>query len=78
MKELEEKIKELQERLVYLETVEAERVRQMRLASDMGDDYRENEAAKQAMLEHNILHDRIFSLKKEIWELKKKMTARRK
>ena len=41
----------------------------------MGDDFRENEAAKQAMLEHNMLHDRIFSLKKEILELKKRIIS---
>ena len=71
--QLEEKLTKLREQLNKLETVEAEKIRKSRIAVGMGDDFRENEAAKVVMEDHQLLHLRIFNLKKEIGELKKKI-----
>lgn len=70
---LQEKLEKLRAELVRLETQEAEKIRKKRIMADMGDDYRENEAAKLTMEDHNLLHLRILNLKKEIWEMKKEM-----
>ncbi len=68
---LKEKLQFLREQLKKLETVEAEKIRQKRIMADMGDDFRENEGAKMVMDDHNLLHLRIFNIKKEIYEIKK-------
>lgn len=68
-----EKLQNLRNQLNKLETVEAEKIRQSRLAVGMGDDFRENEAAKVVMDDHNLLHLRILNLKKEILEIKKRL-----
>ncbi len=75
---LEEKLQNLRAKLVWLETEEAEKIRLKRIAADMGDDYRENEGAKLVMEEHNLLHLRVFNLKKEILETKKRLIAAKK
>ena len=66
----------LREKLLLLETEEAEKIRRKRVASDMGDDFRENEGAKMVMEDHNMLHLRILNLKKEIYEVKKLLKQR--
>ncbi|HBC72206.1 hypothetical protein A2379_00370 [Candidatus Amesbacteria bacterium RIFOXYB1_FULL_47_13] len=71
--QLEEKLARLRERLRALETVEAEKIRRKRILADMGDDYRENEGAKLVMEDHNLFHQRVLSLKKEIYEVKKQI-----
>jgi len=71
--QLEEKLSKLREQLHKLETVDAEKIRKSRIAVGMGDDFRENEAAKVVMEDHQLLHLRISSLKKEIVEMKKKI-----
>jgi hypothetical protein len=68
---LKEKLQFLRGQLKKLETVEAEKIRQKRIMADMGDDFRENEGAKMVMDDHNLLHLRIFNIKKEIYEIKK-------
>ncbi len=71
--QLEEKLGKLREQLHKLETEEAEKIRKKRVMADMGDDFRENEGAKLVMEDHNLLHLRIFNLKKEILEVKKEL-----
>jgi hypothetical protein len=73
MNNLQNKLEALRLQLKKLETVEAEKIRKKRILADMGDDYRENEGAKLVMDDHNLLHLRILNLKKEIYELKKKL-----
>jgi hypothetical protein len=70
---LQDKLAQLREKLLVLETVEAEKIREKRLRNDMGDDYRENEGAKMVMEDHEMLHMRISNLKREIGEVKKKL-----
>ena len=70
---LEEKLKLLREELNKLETDEMEKILVKRLRNDMGDDYRENEGAKLVMEDHNFLYLRIFNLKKEIIDVKRKL-----
>lgn len=74
---LTEKLQYLREQLKRLETVETEKITQSRIAVGMGDDYRENEAAKVVMDDHNLLHLRISSLKREILEVKKKLLGKK-
>lgn len=56
-----------------METVEAEIIRQRRIDSDMGDDYRENEQAKMVMQQHDVWYIRKVAIKKEIHELKRQI-----
>jgi len=70
---LQDKLAQLREKLLVLETVETEKMREKRLRNDMGDDYRENEGAKMVMEDHQLLHMRISNLKKEIGEIKKRL-----
>lgn len=74
---LEEKLADLRKQLLKLETVETEKIRQKRILADMGDDYRENEGAKMVMEDHEFLHMRVTSLKREILGLKKQLIALR-
>jgi len=74
---LENKLRKLRVQLQRLETEEAEKIRRKRMLADMGDDFRENEGAKMVMEDHNLLHMRIFKLKKEIYEIKKALAAAR-
>jgi hypothetical protein len=74
---LQNKLILLREQLVKLETEGAEKIRQKRILADMGDDFRENEGAKLVMDDHNLLHLRIFQLKKEIFEIKKMLVRKR-
>lgn len=71
--ELKNKLLELQRKLLHLEEVEGERIKQLLLDSDMGDDYRENEAAKLATAEQELWRMRKYYLKVEIIEIKKKL-----
>lgn len=73
LQQLEEKLAQLRGKLVYLETVEAEKIREKRLRNDMGDDFRENEGAKMVMEDHQFLHLRTANLKKEITDLKRQI-----
>ena len=75
--QLVEKLAELRGQLQRLETEEAEKIRRKRMLADMGDDFRENEGAKMVMEDHNLLHMRIFKLKKEIYEIRKALAAAR-
>lgn len=70
---LQRKLALLREKLRILETGEAEKILQKRLRNDMGDDFRENEGAKLVMEDHNLLHQRVLNLKKEIYEVKKQI-----
>lgn len=65
----------LRKQLHKLETEEAEKIRKSRIAVGMGDDFRENEAAKLVMDDHQLLHLRITNLKKEIVSLKKQILS---
>jgi len=71
--QLNEKLSNLREQLHKLETVDAEKIRKARIAVGMGDDFRENEAAKVVMEDHNLLHLRVLNLKREIYNLKKQI-----
>jgi hypothetical protein len=71
--QLEEKLAFLRKQLEKLETTEAEKIRKARIAVGMGDDYRENEAAKVVMEDHNLLHLRVLNLKKEIYNIKRQI-----
>jgi hypothetical protein len=73
--QLEEKLKRLRDELHKLETVEVEKMRIKRIYADMGDDWRENEAAKLAEQEHDVLYRRIVDTKRRIVETKKLMWA---
>jgi len=73
MNNLKNKLEDLRQQLHKLETVEAEKIRKSRIAVGMGDDFRENEAAKVVMEDHQLLHLRISSLKKEIGDMRKKI-----
>ena len=70
---LEQKLKFLRERLEVLETQELQKIIEQRERNDMGDDLRENEGAKMTLEDHNLLLQRIYFLKKEIFEIKKKL-----
>lgn len=72
-RELEEKLAYLREQLYKLEHYEVEKIRKARISVGMGDDYRENEAAKVVMDDHQLLHLRISNLKKEMVETKKRL-----
>lgn len=76
--QLKQKLAYLRAQLRVLETEGAEKIRLKRIAADMGDDYRENEGAKLVMEDHNMLHLRVFNLKREILETKKKLIALKK
>ena len=78
LKELEEKLKKLRSQLHELEVVEAERIREKRIAADFGDDYRENEGAKLVASDQHVWYVRKLNLLKEIEELKKKIIAAKK
>ncbi len=69
--DLEAKLKVLQEKLHSMETVEMDKITAMRIESDMGDDFRENEAAKLAMETHDIWYTRRIGLKREILQIKR-------
>ena len=71
LQELQIKLEKLRAKLVVLETEGKEKIVEQRLRNDMGDDYRENEGAKMTMEDHNLLLQRIYFLKKEIYETKK-------
>jgi hypothetical protein len=71
--QLQEKLDKLREQLHKLETEGVEEIRKKRILADMDDDFRENEGAKLVMDDHNILHLRVYRLKKEILELKKQL-----
>ncbi len=73
--DLVKKLADLRERLGKLEGEEMEKITQKRILADMGDDFRENEGAKLVMEDHEMLHMRIYRLKKEIVEIKKKLFA---
>jgi hypothetical protein len=73
--QLQEKLESLRSQLLKLETEGVEKIRQKRILADMDDDFRENEGAKLVMDDHNMLHLRIFRLKKEILETKKAILA---
>ena len=73
--ELSKKIKDLQDLLHRLETVEKLRITSLMIESDMGDDFRENEAAKLAIEEHRMWTVRRQMLRMEIIELKRKAFA---
>lgn len=75
---LEQKLKDLRSRLLKLETVETEKIRQKRILADMGDDFRENEGAKLVMEDHEFLHMRVIALKREILAVKKQLIELRK
>ncbi len=72
-KQTREKLADLQKKLQDLEEVEWGRIKQLIINSDMGDDYRENEAAKLATEEQKIWLSRKYHLKMEINELKKSL-----
>ena len=78
LKELEEKLKKLRSQLHELEVVEAERIREKRIAADFGDDYRENEGAKLVASDQHVWYVRKLNLLKEIEELKRKIIAAKK
>jgi len=65
-KKLEIKLAELNQKLKYLEEVESLRIKNLMIESDMGDDFRENEAAKLAMEEHRMWTVRKQMLRAEI------------
>lgn len=75
IKALEEKLAFLLDQLQKLETVGRDEITQKRIDSDMGDDYRENEAAKMAMEDHNIWYLRVVHLRREILKIKKEILA---
>lgn len=75
--DMQKKLDELQQKLHYMETVEMSRITELRIESDMGDDFRENEAAKLAMELHDIWYTRRIHLKREILHLKKLLVASR-
>lgn len=70
--ELEKKLADLRAILLKLEGEEMEKITRKRILADMGDDFRENEGAKLVMEDHEMLHMRIYRLKKEIIEVKKR------
>lgn len=73
LKQLEEKLASLRQKLYWLETAGEQEITQRRVAADMGDDYRENEGAKHVMEQHDIWYIRKVALKKEIAQLKKEI-----
>lgn len=73
----QKRLVELQQKLHHMETVEMARITEVRIESDMGDDFRENEAAKLAMEMHDIWYTRRIHLKREILRLKKLVFAMR-
>jgi len=70
---LQAKLTELQRQLYILETDGAEEIRLKRIAADIGDDFRENELAKDVMNQHDIWYIRKVELKKEIYHLRKQI-----
>jgi len=68
---IESKLASLRLQLEKLETEGTEKILNKRIEADMGDDFRENEGAKLVMEDHNLLHLRVYTLKKEIFEMKK-------
>lgn len=77
LKQLEEKLQKLRGQLHYLEVVEAEKIREKRVAADFGDDYRENEGAKLVASDQHVWYARKLSLLREIEMLKKNIIATR-
>ena len=75
LKELEEKLKKLRSQLHELEVVEAERIREKRIAADFGDDYRENEGAKLVASDQHVWYVRKLQLKSEIVKLRKQIVS---
>lgn len=73
----EKKLAELRMRLAKMEGEEMEKITTSRIEVGMGDDYRENEAAKVVMEDHEFLHLRISHLKREIVDVKRHLIALR-
>ena len=71
MKNLEEKLAFLREKLHALETKGREKMKEQIIRNDLHDDLRENEGAKMTMLDADILQIRILDLKRQILETKK-------
>lgn len=75
LKLLEEKLNNLRVQLHYLEVVEAEKIREKRVAADFGDDYRENEGAELVASDQHVWYARKLSLLREIEMLKRNIIA---
>lgn len=78
LKQLEVKLQKLRAQLHDLEVIEAERIREKRIAADFGDDYRENEGAKLVASDQHVWYARKLGLLKEIEMLKRKIIAAKK
>lgn len=70
LQQLEVKLAKLRHKLALMENEDLSTITRRRVASDMGDDYRENEGAKMVMEQHDIWYIRKVALKKEMAKIK--------